>query len=96
MTDKTRDELRENIKTVIPENLYLSDMVLGNLVKVFDQVLEAEVLKAEELMGEAVIARMRQANFQWEKADSFINSYQLQKEEDVHGVFKKIRLEGKK
>lgn len=50
--------------------------------------------ESEELMGDAIIARYRQANGQWEKVESFIKSYQMQKEEDVHHIFVQLTNPG--
>lgn len=50
------------------------------------QTIDAAIKEAETTMGEAVIERMEQSNYQWEKVESLIQSYQTQKVENVHNL----------
>jgi len=92
MTDKDLrrklDALALNayIKGQKGEDYYSPDKDIKHVLGFINQHTKTIVDEAETVMGEAVIERNRQANHQWEKVESFIQTYQLQKEENMHNL----------
>lgn len=96
MTKNLNSALEETLEGVLDAATHNDQYVIGEVdlkpfVTTLTKLIDQERVEAEQIMGEAIIARMRQSNYQWEKAESFIQSYQLQKAEDTHGVFKALK-----
>lgn len=102
MSNPSSSELREmiarahvihNIQDRYYERIKAGESTGGALLEDYSDLgaliakeVDKAVFDAEVKMGQAVIERMRQANYQWEKAQSFIESYQIQKRENIHNL----------
>jgi len=77
----TQEQQRTRLENTFPLNTFR-----GETKRQLVEFMLGEIRAAESRMGDAVIERMHQANYQWEKAESLIQGYELQKEKNIHNL----------